>query len=428
MSASTAHRSSSLVDAAPPKRHNACLSLSGPVNLPRLLYVGDVPVERSLHGSALVFRLLQGYPPGRLMVVEGNLWASKPERRLPGVAYKTFQVGWARPLYTRFSRPWTSWLVTGAKRRARFIAPLLNGFQPDGVLTVTHFCSWITAAEFALRRNLALHIVSHDECIECANVFEAVRGPMRRAFSRVYRQAANRFCVSPYMAEEFNQLYGIPGEVLYPSRAPEAKSFDAPPERVGQSLGSRGLVVAFGGSLTSTGVKRQLGWIASSLKARNGRLLLFGPFDPGHARASGLSSDNIVFRGMLNSEDFKRAIREEADVLLVPMDFEARGAANARMSFPSKLTDYTAVGLPLLITGPEYCSAVRWARENYPVAELVTTEDPGAYSAALDALLDPAHRVMLGEAALRKGDQFFSHVSAQCRFFDRLQSPCSSRN
>ena len=42
--------------------------------LPRLLYLADVPVEASYHGSALMYRLLQRYPADRLRVVEGNLF------------------------------------------------------------------------------------------------------------------------------------------------------------------------------------------------------------------------------------------------------------------------------------------------------------------------------------------------------------------
>ena len=61
--------------------------------LPRLLYIGDVPVESSYHGSALLFRLLQGWPSERLRVIEANLLRSLPERRLPGIQYEELQVG-----------------------------------------------------------------------------------------------------------------------------------------------------------------------------------------------------------------------------------------------------------------------------------------------------------------------------------------------
>ena len=55
--------------------------------LPRLAYIGDVPVESSYHGSALLYRLLQRYPPDRLSVIE-NRNSSRADRRLPGVRYR----------------------------------------------------------------------------------------------------------------------------------------------------------------------------------------------------------------------------------------------------------------------------------------------------------------------------------------------------
>jgi hypothetical protein len=65
-------------------------------NLPSLPYVGDVPVESSYRGSALLYRLLQSYPPGRLRITEGNLRNSSAERPLGGMSYLTVKLGWAR--------------------------------------------------------------------------------------------------------------------------------------------------------------------------------------------------------------------------------------------------------------------------------------------------------------------------------------------
>ena len=74
------------------------------------------------------------------------------------------------------------------------------------------------------------------------------------------------------------------------------------------------------------------------------------------------------------------------------------------LSFPSKLTDYTAAGLPMLIYGPPYCSAVRWARENAGVAEMVDDENPKGLTEALHRLAaSPVHRNALGTHALNVG-------------------------
>ncbi len=75
--------------------------------LPRLLYIGDVPVESTLHGSALLYRLLEGYPPQKLRIIEG-FNVSQPRHRLPAVAYRTFRPRWTRLINTRFGAPFSA--------------------------------------------------------------------------------------------------------------------------------------------------------------------------------------------------------------------------------------------------------------------------------------------------------------------------------
>ena len=50
------------------------------LELPRLLYLGDVPVEASYHGSALLYRLLQAYPAERLTIIEAGIVRDEAER------------------------------------------------------------------------------------------------------------------------------------------------------------------------------------------------------------------------------------------------------------------------------------------------------------------------------------------------------------
>ncbi len=149
------------MDPAPTARSAA----SQPVNAfpPRLLYLSDVPLEASYHGSALLYRLLQGYPPDRLRVVEGNFGKSLPERRLPGVAYETLQAGHTRLLNTRLHGWYSLWLSLRSAARARKVPALLGGFKPEAVLTVAHGHLWVTAAEFARHNRLPLHLIVHDD-------------------------------------------------------------------------------------------------------------------------------------------------------------------------------------------------------------------------------------------------------------------------
>lgn len=384
--------------------------------LPRLLYVGDVPVESSYHGSALIYRLLQNYPPERLRIVEGNLRRSLPGRRLAAVAYDSVRVGWRRPLYTRFN----SWARLAysltACRKAGAVERALAGFRPQCVLTVAHDFLWLTAARYAERESLPVHLICHDDWPRLARVPGPARPWLESGFGRVYRQAVSRLCVSPYMAAEYERRYAAAGTVLYPSRAADAPSFDAPPERLGKSVAR--LTIAFAGTVNSTAYLRSLGTLGRCLEGIGGRLLLFGPLAEADAVRAGLDRRNIEVRGMVSSDELIRRVRAEVDALFIPMSFAPEERECSALSFPSKLADYTAAGLPLLIFGPPYCSAARWAGENPGVAEVVTQESPGALGAALERLSRPGLRAALGEAALRLGNGFFSHAAAE-RFFFR---------
>ncbi len=84
--------------------------------LPGLVYVGDVPVEASYHGSALLYRLLSDYPPGQLTIVE-TATASQTERRLPNINYISRPIGKQRWLNTRFHPYVVAWFTHAAQRR-----------------------------------------------------------------------------------------------------------------------------------------------------------------------------------------------------------------------------------------------------------------------------------------------------------------------
>jgi len=93
---------------------------------------------------------------------------------------------------------------------------------------------------------------------------------------------------------------------------------------------------------------------------------------------------------------------------------------NVRVCFPSKLADYTEMGLPLLIRGPEYCAAVQWARKHPGVAQVVATEDEGELLDAIKGLSNPETRRTLAEEALRIGELYFSHSRAESILFSAL--------
>jgi hypothetical protein len=78
-----------------------------------------------------------------------------------------------------------------------------------------------------------------------------------------------------------------------------------------------------------------------------------------------------VFRGMMSFEDLRREMMA-VDALLLPMGFGEECALTERTSFKTKFLDYLSFEKPILVWGPEYCSAVRYAKEFDSAATCLT--------------------------------------------------------
>ena len=384
--------------------------------VPKLLYVGDVPVEASYHGSALLFRLLEEYPEDRLQVVEVPPWLSSAERRLPGVTYSTTEIGISRLLQSRFARVYGSWLLRSNRMVGALSAIALKS-KPEAILTVTHGYSWLIAAEFAMQHNLPLHLILHDDWLSSVPMLSISRRRAENLFRRYYRAASSRLCVSPAMIESYREKYGIGGTLLYPSQARTAKAL--PLDRLRNS--GKAKAFAYAGTLANLGYARAISSLSEVLEKCGGKLIIYGPINEDHAAALGLRRSNITLRGFLSSGDLINELREVADVLFLPMSFEPADRTQMQLCFPSKLTDYTSIGVPILIYGPPYCSAIRWARDNPGVAETAERDGADALRPAVEKLINDSHyRSGLAEGAARAGGEFFSYENAKRIFYGAL--------
>jgi glycosyltransferase involved in cell wall biosynthesis len=386
--------------------------------LPRLVYIADVPVQPTVAGAGLVYRLLQDYPVGKLLVVEGWPAISAPDRRLPGVAYRQFAL-WPQRGRTRLKTLAVPWLILSAPAYGGRLRRELSSFDPEAVLTVAENYAWLAAAQLAKNAGLPLHLIVHDHWVSLLDVHPTVKPRLDRLFGRLYRGAASRLCVSPFMEEEYGRRYGVAGEVLYPSRPKDCPSFQRLPQTYSKKAGP--LVGAYAGRIMIPGYARLIADAARRLEERGGSLLLFGPCSPQDLKRWGLDRQNVFPQGLTDPTELIARLRKEADFVFVPMAFDAGGADyNMRVGFPSKLVDYTAAGLPLLIWGPGDCSAVRWAQVHAPVAEVVTSDDAGLIDAALARLEQPQHRERLGAAAAEVGEKLFAYENCVQTFFRAL--------
>jgi hypothetical protein len=87
-----------------------------------------------------------------------------------------------------------------------------------------------------------------------------------------------------------------------------------------------------------------------------------------------------------------------------------------RMLFPSKLADYTACGLPIIIWGPEESSAVKWAKAHNHAAFVCTDPRGNGIAEFLQCIrTDQDLAIRYARGALAAGEADFSLANARSR-------------
>jgi glycosyltransferase involved in cell wall biosynthesis len=153
--------------------------------------------------------------------------------------------------------------------------------------------------------------------------------------------------------------------------------------------------------------------LAGALAAGGHRLILYTPsnlppgFKPGH----------LEIRAPLSSPELVRRLHEEADLLLLLTSFEPGLMEVIRTQFPSKMVDYTAAAVPILVVAPEQSGIADYLQERPTSAQLVCDPSPDAVRVAVNTLAaDPAKMISLARGAAAAGEEDFGCRQAYARF------------
>jgi glycosyltransferase involved in cell wall biosynthesis len=381
-------------------------------DLPRVLYLGDVPLEESFAGSTLLYRLFERYPADRMLVIETDMQSSPNGRRLEDVRYERLTFVKERFLRSRVRRVYGSALALTAAARARRVDRLVGTFRPEAVVSVSHGFSWLTAFHYAKANRIPFHLILHDDWTKMLPATRSVTSLIARRFVCAYRSAAECYNISPYMEELYRRQTGRAGTVLPPCRGENVPSFTEPKANERSKL-----VVAYAGTLHNTGYRDLLVRLAAILP-NDCRLLLFSPQSNG-AIPHGLRG-RVELRNPLPPQQLVPALRREADVLFCPSSFERDDRQAMSINLPSKLTEYTSAGLPLLVWGPPDSSAVKWATEREGSAFIVSDDDD-CCRRAIETLRDVNLRRSLAAGAIEAGARCFSPDVVRKVLFDGLR-------
>jgi glycosyltransferase involved in cell wall biosynthesis len=113
---------------------------------------------------------------------------------------------------------------------------------------------------------------------------------------------------------------------------------------------------------------------------------------------------------------------QSADAFLIPMVFEEKDRRRMETSFPSKLIEFAQFGKPLIVWGPEYCSAAQWGRNNNS-ALCVICADSKKLLDELESLSNSGDKLeKLASATRRVRNDEFNPLSIQERFIRMISN------
>lgn len=215
------------------------------------------------------------------------------------------------------------------------------------------------------------------------------------------------------MAEEGVRSYGLSSIVMYPNRGEDSPACQV---RV-RSCRTGPPIVAHSGFVHLAGNAALLRELARLLGDLGGRLDLYTAHTDAELAGHGLIPPVVRRVGYFPAHEMAERIAATADALFLSGSFDPKDRVDVSTLFPSKLADYTAVGLPIMIWGPTYCSAARWAVENPGAALLFTEPDTSLLADALVRLTaDRELAFRVAAAGVDAGKQSFELSVARDQF------------
>jgi glycosyltransferase involved in cell wall biosynthesis len=354
---------------------------------PRLLLVWNHAPCKITGAGIILWRLFQAYPAEKLWLLTSSVIARHlaPFNPVPppGRQRTVFQIFFPHRYVDRLAEIMNALLLPVMVWRGIRLA---REKEIEALFTVP-WNTFFVAAYFIHRfTRLPLHIYMMDDPAGAPSypawkkVFYALLMP------RIMKAASRVWCVSRYMAENLRQRYGVDARALLPLLDVDEFVEKARTEQVSRKDEAR---VVYTGAIYDA----QLDALRNLVNALNGagpgtqaiRLYLYTSQPEPLLQKMKLAGPN-VHRAFVPIAEMPRVLGE-ADVLFLPLSFDEKMQHVVETSLPTKLAEYLASGVPILVHAPPHSTVARYCREN-GCGAVVDQLDPQALLAALRRLLD----------------------------------------
>lgn len=232
---------------------------------------------------------------------------------------------------------------------------VLQGERPTAILTVLQDIYAVFAAHLSRVWQVPLYVILHDR-EELWKKSEAEYDWTVKNWLNVLNQATQVWSVS----EELGNVYQIndPTKISTLIPIPEGRNqnFVDWKEEFQNSP-----VVAYAGSIYPSQVSH-FETIASTLQKINGKLLLVTPQNPGVSQLLNSYPNVERYEPFAKNVDVINFLAEKASCILVPYPLNLTEHPWAATCFPSKLVEFSHLGLPILILAPLNTALGSWAK------------------------------------------------------------------
>jgi glycosyltransferase involved in cell wall biosynthesis len=365
--------------------------------------ISSVRPENSSAGQVILHRHLMD-----ASCLEYQCYGDEPEKLTVSSVFRRIMGRLAKTKFKRFAHDFWAW------RDGRWLDGLLPAFVPEPssslVLTVAHGDAFGAAQRFAHKHSIPLVTLFQDWWPDFVSLHAPFQGILEKRFLDLYQQSQLALCVSERMRDKLGAHSNA--QVLFPIS-----------EKVGplafQRKADNHMKVLYFGNLCEYGP--MLAEALLEMKSHPRMRLETRGANPNWPES---------FRCEMERErlwhDFApfqecQTWLESADAYLITMVFDPSMRKRMETSFPSKIGEMAQKGRPLVIWGPEYCSAIQWARRGNR-ALCVTNPDPGRLRWELEKLASsPEEQKRLSLASLRAAQTDFSPERVQAQFLDALK-------
>lgn len=382
----------------------------------RILLISSVLPRNTTGGELLLYRHFSNFPGLNLTIAtddcHGLQWEDtiniKTNRFLNRLK-RTRLSKWIHDIYQCFH----------TFHDTKKIRQTIKQQKPDIILTVAHNELCWTAQQISQEFNIPLVTIFHDWWPDMAYVHTFVRNRLTQRFKHLYQQSQLVFCVDENIKQALGTHPNV--KVLYPIPNASVKA------TYSTSLTPTDLfTVIYAGTLS--GIYGPMMQDLCSLVQNYPKLQLklFGPpLDWSDVLVQQVKAAQI-YCGFMTS-DLLAPVMKKASALLVVMSFNPQDQMRMQTSFPSKIPEYCQFGKPIIVWGPDYCSAVRWGRKHHSALVVTSPLAQDLVNAITQLTTQPQEQMRLGDKALEMAQGMFNPETIQQQFMNNLYKVATSK-